>query len=193
MTRRARGDAPARSHGPRAGRDRRSAETADLALTHVDESGRARMVDVGDKRVTRREATATGRVRLSREALRAVLEDRLRAGDVATVARLAGIQAAKDAARLIPLAHPLSLDHIDVRVRTDDEPPSVHVAATARTSARTGVEMEALTAVAVALLAVYDMVKAIDRGAVIEHVRLEEKTGGKSGPWRRGTPSGGRA
>jgi cyclic pyranopterin phosphate synthase len=150
------------------------------------------MVDVGGKPVTTRQAVASGRVLLRRETLEAVRGNRLRKGDVEAVARLAGIQAAKEASRLIPLAHPLALEHIHVDVRTEEDPPSVRVTAVARTSARTGVEMEALTAVAVALLAVYDMVKAVDREAVIGEVRLEEKTGGKSGPWRRRSTPGGR-
>ena len=154
-------------------------------LSHVDRVGRAAMVDVGDKAVTRREARATGRILLRPETVRAVRENALAKGDVLAVARLAGILAAKDTARLIPLCHPLALDHIALDLEPSDEPPSIRVTASARTSGRTGVEMEALVGASVALLAVYDMVKAIDRDAVIGDLRLEEKSGGKSGEWRR--------
>ncbi len=155
------------------------------ALTHVDAAGRAAMVDVGEKAVTRREARATGRIRLLPETLRAIRENEVQKGDVLGVARVAGIQAAKETSRLIPLCHPLPLDHVEVDLTLEDAPPAVRVVATARNSGRTGVEMEALTAAAVALLTVYDMVKAIDRWAEIGEVRLEEKSGGKSGEWRR--------
>jgi cyclic pyranopterin phosphate synthase len=155
-------------------------------LTHVDEGGRAAMVEVGAKPVTRREARASGRIRLSAETLRRIRENALAKGDVLAVARIAGIQAAKETARLVPLCHPLALDHVELSFELRDEPPAVHVSARTRATARTGVEMEALTAVAVALLAVYDMVKAVDRGAEIGQVRLDEKSGGKSGEWRRG-------
>jgi cyclic pyranopterin phosphate synthase len=155
------------------------------ALTHLDKAGRAAMVDVGEKGVTRREATASGRIRLLPATVRAIRENALAKGDVLGVARLAGIQAAKETSRLIPLCHPLPLEHVEVDVAVEDDPPGVRVRATARTSGKTGVEMEAFTAASVTLLAVYDMVKAIDRGAVIGEVQLEEKSGGKSGEWRR--------
>lgn len=155
------------------------------ALSHVDAAGRAAMVDVGEKPVTRREARASGRILLQPDTLRAVRESSLEKGDVLAVARLAGIQAAKETSRLIPLCHPLPLEHVEVDLQLQSDPPSVSVSARARTSARTGVEMEALVAVSVALLTIYDMVKAIDRGAEIGEVRLEEKSGGKSGEWRR--------
>jgi cyclic pyranopterin phosphate synthase len=154
-------------------------------LTHVDDAGQAAMVDVGEKAVTRREATASGRIRLLPATVRAIRENAVAKGDVVGVARRAGIQAAKETSRLIPLCHPLPLEHLEVDVTVEDDPPAVRVMATARTSGKTGVEMEALTAASIALLAVYDMVKAIDRGAVIDEVRLEEKSGGKSGEWRR--------
>jgi cyclic pyranopterin phosphate synthase len=143
------------------------------------------MVDVSQKPVTRREARATGRILLGLRTLHAIRTNALEKGDVLSVARLAGIQAAKETSRLIPLCHPLPLDHIALDLQLQDQPPAVRVTACVRTSGRTGVEMEALTAVSVALLAVYDMVKAIDRGAEIGEVRLEKKSGGKSGYWSR--------
>ena len=143
------------------------------------------MVDVGGKPVTRREAAATGRILLRPETLRAVRGNAIAKGDVLAVARLAGIQAAKETARLVPLCHTLPLDHVAVDLHLEDEPPCIRASARARTSGRTGVEMEAIVAVAAALITVYDMVKAIDRGAEIRDVRLEEKSGGKSGEWRR--------
>ncbi len=169
-------------------RARNPQPTPPPALTHVDEAGRAAMVDVGEKAVTRREATASGRIRLQPATVRAIRENAVAKGDVLGVARLAGIQAAKETSRLIPLCHPLPLEHVEVDVAVEDEPPAVRVRVTARTSGKTGVEMEALTAASVALLAVYDMVKASDRGAVIDDVRLEEKSGGKSGQWARSDP-----
>jgi len=154
-------------------------------LTHVDTSGKSHMVDVGAKPVTVREARAAGRILIQRETLDAIRANQVAKGDVLGVARIAGIQAAKETSRLIPLCHPLPLEHIELHFDLSDDPPAIDVSARARTSARTGVEMEALTAVSVALLTIYDMVKAIDRGAVIGEVRLEEKSGGKSGAWRR--------
>jgi len=143
------------------------------------------MVDVGDKAVTRRVARASGRILLEPDTLRAIRANAIAKGDVLGVARLAGIQAAKETSRLIPLCHPLPLEHVAVECELEEDPPAVRVVGTARTEGRTGVEMEALTAVSVALLAIYDMVKAVDRGAEIGEVRLEEKSGGKSGSWRR--------
>jgi cyclic pyranopterin phosphate synthase len=143
------------------------------------------MVDVGDKTVSQREARASGRIRLRPATLEAVRANTMEKGDVLAVARIAGIQGAKETSRLVPLCHPLPLEHVAVELILEDEPPSIRVMSRARTSARTGVEMEALAAVGVALLAIYDMVKAIDRGAVIEEIRLEEKSGGRSGTWRR--------
>jgi len=138
------------------------------------------MVDVGEKPATRREAVAAGRVRLSAEAFAQVRENRLAKGDVLTVAQLAGIQAAKRTWELIPLCHPLPLDGVDVSLILDEKGSSVQIEARARCRAATGVEMEALTAVAVAGLAVYDMVKAVDRTAVISDIRLVSKSGGRS-------------
>lgn len=142
------------------------------------------MVDVGGKRVTRRVATAEAVVRLSSETLRALADGRLAKGDAPAVARLAGIQAAKRAHELIPLCHPLPLDAIRVEVELDP-PTRVRIVAEVRVRGRTGVEMEAMTAVAVAALAVYDMCKSLERGIEIGPVRLLAKSGGRSGAWRR--------
>jgi cyclic pyranopterin phosphate synthase len=154
---------------------------AGAELTHVDSQGNARMVEVGQKPVTRREATAEARVRMSEVARQAILERSAAKGDVLGVAQLAGIQAAKKTAELIPLCHPLPLDAVEVRLGVVDD--GVRITATVRCTARTGVEMEALTAASVAGLAVIDMVKALDRGMVIEGVRLLAKSGGRSGSY----------
>jgi cyclic pyranopterin phosphate synthase len=143
------------------------------------------MVDVGAKAATERTAVAEGLIRMAREALDEVQRNAGPKGDVLTTAELAGVMAAKRTADLIPLCHPLPLDHVAVEVSLDPTVPGVRVRATVRATARTGVEMEALTAVAVALLTVYDMVKAADRGMEIEEIRLLEKAGGKSGDWLR--------
>ena len=149
-------------------------------LTHVDAAGQATMVDVGAKSETRRTAKAEGRVNMKPETVRLISENAMKKGDVLGVARVAGIMAAKQTHDLIPLCHPLPLDSISVDLRIDDDTSSVHIEATASTSAKTGVEMEALTAVSVAALTVYDMCKAVDRGMRIDGVRLLSKTGGKS-------------
>jgi len=154
-------------------------------LSHVDRKGRARMVDVGRKRTTAREALARGSVTMSRVAFDRVARNRLAKGDVMAVARLAGIQAAKKTWELVPLCHPLPLDGVDVDLALDGAPRRVLIEARARARAVTGVEMEALVAVAVAGLAVYDMVKSVDREATIGEIRLIEKRGGKSGLFRR--------
>jgi cyclic pyranopterin phosphate synthase len=151
-------------------------------LTHLDSRGQARMVDVGGKPETARSATATGRIRMSAEALEAVREGSGPKGDVLAAARLAGIMAAKKTGELIPLCHPLSLDAVSVEFAFEGD--AVRATATASLTGRTGVEMEAMTATCVALLTIYDMAKALDKGMVIEEVRLLEKTGGKSGAWR---------
>jgi cyclic pyranopterin phosphate synthase len=151
-------------------------------LTHLDERGQARMVDVGGKAQTARSATATGRIRMSPEALGAVRDGSGPKGDVLAAARIAGIMAAKKTGELIPLCHPLALDAVAVEFAFEDD--AVRVTARASLSGRTGVEMEALTAASLALLTIYDMAKALDKGMVIEGVRLLEKTGGKSGDWR---------
>jgi cyclic pyranopterin phosphate synthase len=155
-------------------------------LTHVDARGRVRMVDVGDKAVTRRVAVARGAVRMEPATARCIAEGSIAKGDVIATARLAGIQAAKRTGELIPLCHPLPLDFVDVRLDVDAAGGRVAIEAEARITARTGVEMEALAAVAVAGLTIYDMCKAIDRGMVIEDVCLVRKTGGRSGDWSRG-------
>jgi cyclic pyranopterin monophosphate synthase len=150
-------------------------------LTHVDESGRARMVDVSDKPETLREAEARARVVLSPETFTLVCDGALAKGDVLTVAQLAGIQAAKRTSDLIPLCHPIALTHVAVTLSLDEAALTVEVAATCRTRAETGVEMEALTAAATAALTVYDMCKAVERGIRITDLRVVRKSGGKSG------------
>jgi cyclic pyranopterin phosphate synthase len=153
-------------------------------LTHVDDAGAARMVDVSGKDVTDRTATASGRVLVSPEVVALLRGSGVPKGDTLAVARLAGIMGAKQTPALIPLCHPLSISGVTVDLTVGDE--SVDITATVRTTDRTGVEMEALTAVSVAALTVVDMVKAVDKGAVITDVRVETKTGGKSGDWARG-------
>jgi len=151
-------------------------------LTHLDEQGKARMVDVGGKAETRRIAVASGRIRMSPAALDAIRDGHAPKGDVLAAARIAGIMAAKKTADLIPLCHPLALDAVtlDFVIEAD----SVRATATASLSGRTGVEMEALTATSIALLTIYDMAKALDKGMVIEDLRLIAKQGGKSGDWQ---------
>lgn len=155
------------------------------ALSHLDARGRARMVDVGGKDVTAREAVARGRVRLGRAAFEAVRDGALPKGDVLAIARVAGIMGAKETSRLVPLCHPLPLDHVSVDLELDARAHAIVITATARTTARTGVEMEALTAVSVAALALVDTCKSVSKGLVIEEIALLSKTGGKSGTWRR--------
>ena len=152
-------------------------------LTHIDAGGRIRMVEVGDKPVTLREAVASGHVSMSSAARRAILAGKIKKGDPLQAARLAGIMAAKRTAELIPLCHPLLLTGIEVEVA--HTATGVAITARVRTAGQTGVEMEALTAVAGAALTVYDMVKAVDKGMVIERVQLDEKMGGRSGHYRR--------
>ncbi len=154
-------------------------------LSHVDRKGKARMVDVGAKLPTAREAVARGAVRMSKEAFVLVRDNRSAKGDVLTVAQLAGIQAAKRTWELIPLCHPLPLDAVEVICALDEAECAVRIEATTRTRAATGVEMEALTAVAVAGLTVYDMIKAVDREAIVGDIRLVRKSGGRSGEYRR--------
>ena len=152
-------------------------------LTHLDESGHARMVDVSGKDVTAREARASGRVLLSAPAIAALRAGQVPKGDALAVARIAGIQGAKRTPDLVPLCHPIAVHSVTVDLDVGDD--AVTIEATVRTADRTGVEMEALTSVTVAALALIDMVKAIDPAAVISDVRVEEKTGGKTGVWRR--------
>jgi cyclic pyranopterin phosphate synthase len=158
---------------------------AGKALSHLDASGRARMVDVGDKGVSERVCVARGEVRMSAETLGLITEGRTPKGDVLAIARLAGIQAAKRTADWIPLAHPLPLDAVEVDVAADPAGPRVRLEARVRAHARTGVEMEALVAVSAAALTIYDMCKAVDRGMTLEAIRLTHKQGGKSGTWQR--------
>ena len=153
-------------------------------LTHIAESGEAHMVDVGDKASTNRSATAAGSVRMNIETLNTILAGDAKKGDVIGTARLAGIMAAKKTSELIPLCHPLNLTKVSVDIEPDNTLPGLRVAATAKVSGKTGVEMEALTAVNIACLTIYDMAKAIDRAMIIGDIRLVEKSGGKSGDWR---------
>lgn len=151
-------------------------------LTHIDEQGNAHMVDISAKPTTARQAIATGRIAMSREAAAAITHGQVKKGDVLSVARIAGIMAAKRTADLIPLCHPLPLAAVTIEFDMDAD--GVTVTATARTAAQTGVEMEAMTAASVTLLTIYDMAKALDKGMIIDGVRLLAKSGGKSGEWR---------
>ena len=154
-------------------------------LSHVDERGRAQMVDVGEKTVTSRIAVARGAVRMKSETAAKIADGQIAKGDVLATARIAGVLAAKRTGELIPLCHPLPIDFIDVRIDVDAAAGRVALEAEARITAKTGVEMEALTAVSVAGLTIYDMCKAIDRGMVLEDVCLVRKSGGRSGDWVR--------
>jgi cyclic pyranopterin phosphate synthase len=156
-------------------------------LSHFDERGASRMVDVGQKPVTARSARASGLVHMQPETLAQIRQGQTAKGDVLAVARLAGIMAAKQTSTLIPLCHPLGLEAVNVDFSFPDD-KSVQVEAVVRVTARTGVEMEALTAVSVAALTIYDMCKAVDRGMTIEQIRLEEKSGGRSGHFERSAP-----
>ncbi len=153
-------------------------------LTHIDATGAAHMVDVGDKAVTTRTAIAEGSVTMLPETLTLILSGQAKKGDVLATARIAGIMAAKKTHELIPLCHPLLLTKVTVDIVADEMLPGLRVTALARVSGQTGVEMEALTAASVACLTIYDMAKAVDRGMVIGGVRLLEKSGGKSGTWK---------
>ena len=152
-------------------------------LSHLDESGRARMVDVSDKPISRRLALAEGTVTMGRETLAAIRSGETPKGDVLTVARLAAIGGAKRTAELIPLCHPLPIEAVDVEIDLDENLPGLRLRVRVSAESRTGVEMEAMSAVAIGALAVYDMVKAIDRGLAIGPIRLLEKRGGRSGTW----------
>jgi cyclic pyranopterin monophosphate synthase len=156
-----------------------------VKLTHLDERGRARMVDVSAKPESQRTAVAEGAVRMSRDAFDLVASQAVVKGDVLAVAEVAGAMGAKRTGELIPLCHPIGLDLVEVEARLEPELPGVRITALAKATGRTGVEMEALTSVAVACLTVYDMVKAVDRGMTIEDVRLVSKTGGSREDWRR--------
>ncbi|HEX2203885.1 MAG TPA: cyclic pyranopterin monophosphate synthase MoaC [Longimicrobium sp.] len=157
-------------------------------LTHLDAEGRPRMVDVGDKAVTRRVAVAEGRIRMAPETLAAIVGGEVPKGNVLTIAQVAGIMGAKKTADLIPLCHPLPLTSVRVELIADESLPGIVARATAKVDGKTGVEMEALVAVSASLLTVYDMCKARDRGMEIERIRLLSKEGGKSGRWTNDTP-----
>ncbi len=152
-------------------------------LTHIDENGKAQMVDVGNKEDTKRRATASGKVSMSSETIEALKKQELQKGDVLGVARVAGIQAAKKTSDLIPLCHPLAVNFASVNFRIQES--HVEIEATVKTSGKTGVEMEALTACSVTALTIYDMCKAMDKSITIDEIKLLEKTGGKSGNWKR--------
>ena len=154
-------------------------------LTHFNSTGDAHMVDVGNKSVTQRIAVAEGRITMQPQTLALILKGEAKKGDVLGVARIAGIMAAKKTADLIPLCHPLSLSKVSIDLTPMEAENLVHCRATVQTSGQTGVEMEALTAVQITLLTIYDMCKAVDKGMTIEGVRLLEKSGGKSGHWKR--------
>jgi len=152
-------------------------------LTHLDDQGRVRLVYVGDKADSERVAVAKGEVHMQPETLRLIVQDKLPKGDVLTTAQLAGIMAAKQTPNLIPLCHPLLLTQVDVSFEVDAHRSAIEITATVRTRGKTGVEMEALTAVSVAALTLYDMAKAVEKGMRIQNVRLVRKSGGKSGDW----------
>ena len=154
-------------------------------LTHLNQAGEAHMVDVGGKAVTAREAVAEGLIRMQPATLKLIVEGGHKKGDVLAVARVAGIMAAKKTAELVPLCHAIPISAIEIELAPDEKQTAVHCRSTVRTQAQTGVEMEALTAVQIALLTIYDMCKAVDRGMTITDVGLVSKTGGKSGDWRR--------
>ena len=156
-----------------------------MGLTHIDEGGKARMVDVGGKAVTERVAVAKGRVLMKKETLELILANEVKKGDVLGVARVAGIMAAKKTGELIPLCHPINVTSVEVGFEILRDPPGVEITATAKVASRTGVEMEALTAVSVSALTVYDMCKAADKGMTLTDIRLVKKTGGKSGTYTR--------
>jgi cyclic pyranopterin phosphate synthase len=155
----------------------------DSKLTHFNQQGEAHMVDIGSKNITKRIAVTEGRILMKAETLQLILEGNNKKGDVLGIARIAGIMAAKKTPDLIPLCHPLSLTHVDIELQTINNPPSVYCQTNVATNGKTGVEMEALNATQVALLTIYDMCKAVDKGMVIDGVRLLKKSGGKSGNW----------
>jgi len=161
------------------------AKPIDKQLTHLDEQGRARMVDVGGKDITERVATATAKVEMQPDTLALIQRGETGKGDVLAVARVAGIQAAKKCSDLVPLCHPLALNAVEMNFRADEAAGEIHIEAGCRVSGKTGVEMEALTAVSVAALTIYDMCKAVDRGMVIREICLQQKSGGASGDWVR--------
>jgi len=157
----------------------------DDKLNHFNQRGEAHMVDVGDKAVTQRIAVAEGRINMQAETLQRILQGEHKKGDVLGVARVAGVMAAKKTADLVPLCHPLQLSHVDIQLNVEEKEQYVHCVVEVKTAGQTGVEMEALTAVQVTLLTIYDMCKAMDRGMVMSNIRLLSKAGGKSGEWNR--------
>jgi cyclic pyranopterin phosphate synthase len=156
-----------------------------IKLSHFDEEGRARMVDVGDKPITQREAVASGRVIMKRETLKRIKDKEVEKGDVFAVARVAGIMAAKKTSELIPMCHPLAIENVEIAFQEDEEKSEVVIRTKVRYTGKTGVEMEALVATAAAALTIYDMCKAIDRGMIISEIKLLKKSGGKSGTFIR--------
>ena len=157
----------------------------DDQLNHFNQRGEAHMVDVGDKDVTQRIAVAEGFIRMQTETIERILQGAHKTGDVLAVARVAGVMASKRTADLIPLCHPLQLSHVDIQLNVDEKEQFVHCVVEVKTSGKTGVEMEALTAVQVTLLTIYDMCKAMDRGMMMTDIGLVKKVGGKSGEWTR--------
>lgn len=157
-------------------------------LTHFNARGEAHMVDVGDKAISQRQAVADGRIVMATETLRLIREGGHKKGDVLSIARIAGIMAAKKTSELVPLCHPIGLSHIDIELDADSHEDCVYCRVTAQTDGKTGVEMEALTAVQITLLTIYDMCKAIDRGMCMQNIQLLSKSGGKSGDWQRNIP-----
>ena len=156
----------------------------DDQLNHFNQRGEAHMVDVGEKKVTQRRAVAEGTIRMQAETLQRIIQGDHKKGDVLGVARIAGVMAAKKTADLVPLCHPLQLTHVDIQLNTDEENHSVYCLAEVKTGGKTGVEMEALTAVQITLLTIYDMCKAMDRGMSMTDINLVSKEGGKSGNWK---------
>ena len=154
-------------------------------LNHFNQRGEAHMVDVGDKNVTQRRAVAEGRIQMKAETLQRIIQGEHKKGDVLGIARVAGIMAAKKTSELIPLCHPLQLNNVDIELIIEEEKSSVHCIAEVKISGKTGVEMEALTAVQITLLTIYDMCKAMDRGMTMSDIGLMSKSGGKSGEWKR--------
>ena len=156
-----------------------------MPLTHINDQGRARMVDVSEKAITHRIAVAAGSIYMQPETLQAIIDGQIKKGDVLAVAQVAGIMAAKQTSAIIPMCHPLMLSGIDIHFETDTEENAVHIKASVKTTGQTGVEMEALTGVSAALLTIYDMCKAVDKGMELGEIHLVEKTGGKSGHYVR--------
>ncbi len=156
----------------------------DDQLNHFNQRGEAHMVDVGDKHITQRRAVARGSILMQAETLQRIIQGEHKKGDVLGVARVAGVMAAKKTSDLIPLCHPLQLTHVDIQLSTDEKEHSVHCIVEVKTDGKTGVEMEALTAVQITLLTVYDMCKAMDRGMSMNNISLVKKSGGKSGDWK---------